>query len=461
MKTLLKFTAVILVISSMLLLFSCLESPAKPKPNDEENNGEPSPFYPEGYTAGFPKLTYDDGITRTEFWWVETYEECLAAIELLESHGSSFEYKSISTYEGDLFDVKYCFEIPNWIINANIKFGDNPFDRYAANVRIRSYAFFEDVTIDEINYGDIRDYAASGICRNPLIRMFGYREVSFENIEVLWVEKASAYYVLDNREIETDMEWEENVITPYIQDGVRMYYLLNGKILLATVGTKKGEQDYILSNEAAWAIYQNAEYYSSQVENFYPEGYTAGFPSYTKHTELCTEFWWVETYEECLAAIELLKSHGSIIFLESAIFTGESDLFDTKYCFEIPPSRYKEDIEFGDNPFDREAAMVKVYSYAFFDDVTIDEINHGDVMDYNFMKIEKVFDENIEEKDFPAENIKYEFNEEGKYYGVLDTASNQWLFSLSYHSDTDGFPSNKDECAWVIANSVKIIGYKN
>ena len=118
-------------------------------PTDESNWFH----YPAGYTAGFPN-------TKIEHWWVETYEECLAAIELLKSHGSTFEECAIFTHEGDLFDVKYCFEIISGNQNTEkIKFGDNPFDRRAMKVRVVSYAFFDELTIDEINHSIIYDYS--------------------------------------------------------------------------------------------------------------------------------------------------------------------------------------------------------------------------------------------------------------------------------------------------------------
>ena len=46
-----------------------------------------------------------------EFWWVETYDECMEAIELLKSHDSTFRKTAIFTYDGELFDTKYCFKI--------------------------------------------------------------------------------------------------------------------------------------------------------------------------------------------------------------------------------------------------------------------------------------------------------------------------------------------------------------
>lgn len=99
-------------------------------------------FYPNGYTAGFPSRI-NKNAPRIEFWWVETYEECQEAIELLKSHDSTFDKTAIFTYDGELFDTKYCFEISlENNLTVPIEFGDNPFDRRAGGVKITSYAFF-------------------------------------------------------------------------------------------------------------------------------------------------------------------------------------------------------------------------------------------------------------------------------------------------------------------------------
>ena len=109
--------------------------------------------YPDGYTAGFG---YNHPMDSTEYAWVETYEEVEEAIELLSSHGSNFYKTAFFNYEGDLFDTKYCFKFQGK--KDNIKYGENPFDRYAEKVYIYSYAFFEDVTIDELVFSHLIDY---------------------------------------------------------------------------------------------------------------------------------------------------------------------------------------------------------------------------------------------------------------------------------------------------------------
>ena len=145
--------------------------------------------------------------------------------------------------------------------------------------------------------------------------------------------------------------------------------------------------------------------------NFYPEGYTAGFPRMINKPAPRLEFWWVETYEEALVAIELLRSHGST-FANSAVFTHDGELFDTKYCFKIClEQKDTEEIKFGDNPFDRCAKNVEITSYAFFDDVTIDEINRSDVLDYEVYVINPSLQRLNEPPVMDEDNVTYYRNE--------------------------------------------------
>ena len=109
--------------------------------------------YPKGYTGGFGNR---HPMSSVEYAWVETYEEVEEAIELLSSHGSNFCKTAFFNYEGDLFDTKYCFKFLGK--KDNIKYGENPFDRYAGEVYIYSYAFFEDVTIEELVFSRLIDY---------------------------------------------------------------------------------------------------------------------------------------------------------------------------------------------------------------------------------------------------------------------------------------------------------------
>ena len=113
-------------------------------------------YFPEGYTGG---IGINPGF-ETEYYWVETYEECLSAIELLKSHGSTFVEQPQITYEGDLFDVKYCFKMAHGDKSDKIEWGENPFDRKSLDVQVNSFVFFDDVEIEDFLYSLITKYNA-------------------------------------------------------------------------------------------------------------------------------------------------------------------------------------------------------------------------------------------------------------------------------------------------------------
>lgn len=188
-------------------------------------------FYPDGYTCGFPDLLYQRG-PELEFWWVETYDECLAAIELLKSHGSTFAESAIFAYEGNLVDTKYCFIFSRThIYTEKIKFGDNPFDRKACDVRIVTYAFIENVTIDEINYSDIMDY-----------RVFSLRAHYEENMRV------EENYLFS--------EWE-------FSNGKNLCRIFDGsKKIIVTIGNLCNNQENgdILSEEQVKVIFESLKW---------------------------------------------------------------------------------------------------------------------------------------------------------------------------------------------------------
>lgn len=114
-------------------------------------------IFPDGYTCG---IHIEPG-SKQEYWWVETYDECIEAIEMLRINGSTFADDIVLAPEEDLFDVKYCFAIVGDDRRGErIKFGENPFDRWAYDVIIYTYVFLDNVTIDELVYSDVGLYNA-------------------------------------------------------------------------------------------------------------------------------------------------------------------------------------------------------------------------------------------------------------------------------------------------------------
>ena len=188
--------------------------------------------------------------------------------------------------------------------------------------------------------------------------------------------------------------------------------------------------------------------------DFYPEGYTGGFPRFLDQPGFRGEYWWVETYEECVAAVELLKSHGST-FEKNVIFSYDGELFDTKYLFEIciDQSIYTEQIKFGDDPFDRRADYVQIKSYAFAQSVTIDEINYGNVNDYEHDNISLIRNKTYENNDICFETIRYEFNEYSNGFYIYNPSKTELYFSMSDFNYSDN-PEKAVECLEAVLNSI-------
>ena len=189
---------------------------------------------------------------------------------------------------------------------------------------------------------------------------------------------------------------------------------------------------------------------------FFPEGYTGGFPDLISEPEGGVELWWVETYEECLSAIDLLKSHGST-FVETAIFSADGENFDTKFCFVITHgNRYTEKIKFGDNPFDRLAFDVRIITCAFFDDVTIDEINYGDIHDYTVF----VFNPQDIQRIADSKTAQYEWQIDSFNRNVCCVCFNDgmpWFNIVNIYDEQSEGMIMSGECVNEILNSVKII----
>ena len=105
--------------------------------------------FPEGYTAGFggDPCMFD----TIGFYWLETYDEVLEAIELLESHGSQINSRFGFTCDGEPYDIKWCFKF-EWRYAEELEEGKNFFDRKIDGGAFSCYIFRKDVTIDVLDY---------------------------------------------------------------------------------------------------------------------------------------------------------------------------------------------------------------------------------------------------------------------------------------------------------------------
>ena len=153
----------------------------------------PLKYYPKGYTAGFGGL---NKAPYPEYYWVETYDELIQAIDQLKAHDSTILETVIFNYEGDLFDTKYCIQISTWGGLADeVKFGDNPFDRWARDVAITPYAFFEDVTIDELVYSYVSDYDVIKLENIQFSETKNMLDGAFGESEFTYTRYQGSYYV--------------------------------------------------------------------------------------------------------------------------------------------------------------------------------------------------------------------------------------------------------------------------
>ena len=109
------------------------------------------------------------------------------------------------------------------------------------------------------------------------------------------------------------------------------------------------------------------------------DGYTGGFSNFQwVHDE--TGFYWLETYDEVLEAVELLKSHGSTIDPNIGFDCEGEQLMDVKYCFMFP-KKNAEPLEEGKNFFDRKIDGGTFCWYGFFEEISIEELTH-EIVDY-------------------------------------------------------------------------------
>lgn len=124
-----------------------------------------------------------------------------------------------------------------------------------------------------------------------------------------------------------------------------------------------------------------------------PEGYTGGFV-YDLAFHSVYGIYWLETYEEVLEAVELLKANGSIVEPRIGVEFGEEQ-FDVKWAF-VYQRKYAEPKEEGKNFFDRRIDNGDFKCYIFRTNVTIERLIYNTVFSYkavqittkNFVKVE-------------------------------------------------------------------------
>ena len=97
----------------------------------------------------------------------------------MKANDSTFLEDTVLTYDGETFDTKYCFMFQG--DQKKIAYGENPYDR-KATVSISVYVFFEEVSIEEINYSLVKDYDAYSFKISELYKQ-SVNELTIEGLQ--------------------------------------------------------------------------------------------------------------------------------------------------------------------------------------------------------------------------------------------------------------------------------------
>ena len=118
----------------------------------------------------------------------------------------------------------------------------------------------------------------------------------------------------------------------------------------------------------------------------FPEGYTGGLIfDYKWHLE--HEVKWLDTYDELKDAVTRLRAHGTE-GPTTVVFDCEEYGLDLKFC--IVSTRYRsEELAEGQGYFDRYLSSVSIYTYVFFEDVSIDDMMYDEISrNYKYKYVE-------------------------------------------------------------------------
>ena len=142
-------------------------------------------------TGGLYGLTIED-----EVWWLESYAECVDGIQRLKSHGSTFINSIPVSYEGDLFDMKYCIINNRYRADKRAGIFVDPFDRKIDKVKVMCFAFFEDINLYDLERSYINQYIAYQI----IIELeyaekygFNYKELTTDSLECNFIAEDLIY----------------------------------------------------------------------------------------------------------------------------------------------------------------------------------------------------------------------------------------------------------------------------
>ena len=180
-----KIITILLLISIVVVsLYSCNK--------DEPFSGE-GDLLPKGYCGGISNSRR----WGSQIYWVESYDEVVKNVGTLTEHNSTFVDSATITYEGDLFDVKYGFDMKKDKTEFPIKLGEeSPYERQVYDVEIITYLFFEDVTIEEFVYHDRIFYEIFEFGATTKFQIkLADGEIPIENLTCEWDEQKKTYFI--------------------------------------------------------------------------------------------------------------------------------------------------------------------------------------------------------------------------------------------------------------------------
>ena len=180
-----KIIAILLLISIIVVsLSSC-------------NKGEPfsgeADLLPKGYTGGI----WGSREGGSQIYWVESYNKAIENVRILTKHNSTFVDSATITYEGDLFDVKYGFDMKKDKTEFPIKLGEeSPYERQVYDVEIITYLFFEDVMIETFSYNYLCVFKTFEFgVTSEFQNMLNDGEVPIEDVTYKWNNETKTYSI--------------------------------------------------------------------------------------------------------------------------------------------------------------------------------------------------------------------------------------------------------------------------
>ena len=313
----------------------------------KDDNGiqNSTPTFPEGYTGG----SYRAYINVCDIYWFETVDELIDAVSRLEAHGSQVDRTGVFDFPEDDFDFKFMMSITREYAEP-LSEGQNEFDRKCDDVQIYWFVFDEYITIDELLYAYAED-----ICR---LYSGGYSSSAIASLGSK-VEDLSLFS-MDYGVPEYGLDWPTDVAPP-----TRYAVHCEGKKVLTVYINEPYD---VLPKETAISMLSTFKVVGNK-------SYTVGGNgnnSYPEDLHRTYEIYWLETYEEMMAAIETLKSYGSTVdntsgsnvIFDIEKFAFNDTIIDCKYTISFDKNDTTP-LEDGQGFFDRKVDGFRVEWYAF------------------------------------------------------------------------------------------------